>query len=57
MSMSLVYWTLMLIWLVLGLWTVWPVTNANARPLAGSLFLFILLVLLGYKVFGPPIHG
>jgi len=57
MSFGLVYWILMLIWLVFGLWANWPATAANARPLGGTLLLFILLVLLGWKVFGAPIHS
>ena len=57
MSASLVYWIVMLIWLLLGLWSSWPLTSATSKPKAGNLVLFLLLVLLGWKVFGPPIHG
>jgi hypothetical protein len=46
----------MLIWAVFGLWGSWPVTAANAKPMAGNLFLFILLVILGWRVFGAPVH-
>lgn len=56
MSFGLVYWIIMLIWLLFGLWSSWPVGPANGRMVGGHLILFILLVLLGYKVFGPPIH-
>jgi hypothetical protein len=56
MSLSLCYWIVMLVWLVFGLWANWP-TGGNVRPLGGSLMLFLLLVLLGWKVFGAPIHG
>jgi len=55
MTLSLVFWLLMLIWLVFGLWSNWPVQN---RPnLGGTVLLFILLLLLGWRVFGPPIHS
>jgi len=54
--MGLIYWIVMLIWLVLGLWSNWPVVG-NGRPLGGTIVLFVLLVLLGWKVFGPPIKG
>jgi len=57
MSFALIYWVLMLFWLLFGLWSNWPVGAANAKPLGGTLLLFILMVLLGYKVFGPPIHS
>ncbi len=52
MSFALCYWILMLIWLAFSLWSSWP----NLKPGGGSLLLFILLVLLGWKVFGPPLH-
>ena len=45
------------IWFIFGAWSTWPLSAATARPAAGNLILFILLFLVGYKVFGPPIHG
>jgi len=60
MSFQLLYWVLMLLWLVFGLWSGWPApgtVGATAfRPLGGTLLLFILLVILGWKVFGSPVH-
>jgi len=62
MSFPLVYWILMLLWLVFGLWSNWPATPGTPgaprvfRPLGGTLLLFVLLILLGWKNFGPPIH-
>ena len=53
MTFGLCYWILMLIWLVFGVWTAWP----NYKASGGNLLLFVLLVLLGWKVFGAPIHG
>jgi hypothetical protein len=57
MSLSLMFWILMLIWVIFGF--VW---NSGVVPgpygLWGhSLLLFILLLLLGWQVFGAPIHG
>jgi hypothetical protein len=52
MPFAVAYWVIMLIWLVLGLYQsgiVW-LTGPN-------IILFILLVLLGWKVFGVPLHG
>jgi hypothetical protein len=57
MSFALVFWILMLLWLVFGLWSNWPVGAGAVKPLGGTLLLFILLLLLGWKVFGPPIHS
>ena len=53
MSIGLAFWIIMLLWLVFGTWWSWP----NHYAVGGNLMLFILLVLLGWKVFGPPIHG
>jgi hypothetical protein len=55
MSLGLAFWILMLIWLVFGLWSSWPFEGI--KPLGGTLVLFLLLLLLGWKVFGPPLHG
>ena len=53
MTRGLVFWILMLLWLVFGLWVSYP----SMYLIGGSLMLFLLLVLLGWQVFGPPIHG
>lgn len=47
----------MLLWLVFGVAPTWPATDRNFRPFGGSLLLFILLVLLGWKVFGAALHS
>ncbi len=59
MRMGDYYWILMLLWLVLGVVGVWPRTGQpiNKPIVGGSLLLFILLLLLGWKVFGAPIHS
>lgn len=57
MSFALVYWILMLLWLVFGLWGAWPAgPNPNYKPIGGNLLLFVLLVILGWHAFGPPVH-
>lgn len=53
MTFSLLYWLLMVIWLVLGVWQSWPI---KAKESSGTLLLYALMVLVGWKVFGPPIH-
>jgi hypothetical protein len=58
MSIGLVFWILMLLWLVLGLWSNWPgIADRQFAPLGNSVLLFILLLLLGWDAFGPPIRG
>ena len=56
MSLGLCFWILMLLWLVLGLYVAWTVP-ATHYIAGGNLMLFLLLLLLGWKVFGPPLHG
>ena len=56
MTFALCYWICMLLYLLFGLWSSWPV-GGNVRPLGGTLLLFILLLLLGWKVFGAPLKG
>ncbi len=53
LSIGLLFWICMLLWLVLGLWAWWPLT----RDRAPSLFFWFLLFLLGWGVFGFPISG
>ena len=56
MSLGLAFWILMLIWLVFGL--AWHAGFAGPYGVWGSsILLFILLGLLGWHAFGPPIHG
>jgi hypothetical protein len=61
MSLGLIFYVIMLIWLVLGFWWSWPSTPGPTpvtwAPLGSNLLLFILFLPLGWKVFGPPIHG
>lgn len=59
MSMGLVFWILMLIWLIfgLGLQFGWFGPNQTYAVWGNTLLLFILFVLLGWKVFGPAIAG
>jgi len=53
MTLGLMFWILMLLWLVLGLWHAWP----NWPVVGSNLLLFLLFLVLGWKTFGPPIHG
>ena len=54
MSFGLIFWILMLLWLVFGLWN-WYVPNTRWVWGHGA-FLFILFLLLGWRVFGAPVH-
>lgn len=56
MTLSLLFWLLMTLWLVLGIFPTWPATGPYWH-FGGSLLLFILVGMLVWKVFGPAIHG
>lgn len=55
MSFGLIYWILMLVWLVFGVAQHFGVFGAYA-VLGSTILFFILFLLLGWKVFGPPVH-
>jgi len=57
MKIGFVFWLLMLLWLVFGLYLFWPQGGATFVPLGGNLLLFVLLFLLGWKSFGMPIQN
>jgi hypothetical protein len=54
MSLGIIYWILIIIWLVFGL--VVGSGYVAISPVGGTLLLFILFVLIGWQVFGPPVH-
>jgi hypothetical protein len=55
MSLGLLFWILMLFWIVIG--GFWWKSAAQPWPVAGmSAIPFILLLVLGWKVFGQPIQ-
>lgn len=56
MPISFIFWLLMLLWLLFGLWRAWPFSSDRFAP-AGDLLLFIVIGLLGWRVFGFPIQG
>lgn len=58
MTLQLAFWLLMFIWLIFGLiWNYRPTMVGTYGPVGSTLLLFMLLVLLGWAVFGAPVHG
>jgi hypothetical protein len=60
MSKDLLFYILMLFWLVFGTWAYWPApgapgTPARYGPIGSQLLLFVLILILGWHAFGPPI--
>lgn len=52
MTLGLCYWIVFLIWVVFGAWQ----HGTNWRAQAPNVILLILFLLLGWQVFGPPLH-
>jgi hypothetical protein len=59
MQKGLLFWILMLFWLLVGVWGLWPGAGGVVPYglMGWGLVLFILVGLLGWKVFGPPLQG
>ena len=56
MTLGLCYWILMLIWLVWGVLTHFSIVAGPYTTGVNVVLLFILFLLLGWQVFGPPLH-
>lgn len=61
MSRGLIFWVLMLIWFVFGMVLAFaPATVGSWGHIAvgvNTLLFFVLFVLLGWQVYGPPVHS
>lgn len=57
MPIGLLFWLLMVLWLVLGAVWIWPRDPEHRYAFGGSLLLWVLLALLGWKVFGFALQG
>ena len=58
MPIGVLFWVLMVLWFLFGLYLNWPKTGEPPWAFfGGNLLLFILLFLLGWKVFGFVIQG
>lgn len=58
MTLGLIFWIIMLLWFLGALYWNWPGNPQGPYWQTGNtLLLFILFLLLGWKVFGAPVHG
>jgi hypothetical protein len=58
MTIGMLFWILMVIWFIFGLyWNRADLAAGSYGVFGGNLLLFILLFLLGWKVFGFVIQG
>lgn len=58
MPLSFVFWVLMLVWFVFGLYFNRDgLRSGNYHTTGGNLLLFVLLFILGWRVFGFVLQG
>jgi hypothetical protein len=60
MTRGLIFWVLMLIWFVFSLALfggVFPGNVARFGEIGNTFLFFVLFALLGWQVYGPPVHG
>jgi hypothetical protein len=57
MPLSILFWVLMILWLIFGFWVSYEAGTVYPwRRGGGHLLTWILLAILGWKVFGGPIQ-
>jgi hypothetical protein len=56
MTLGLCFWILMTIWAVFGLLVHFAVVAGVYAFSGNAVLLFVLFALLGWGVFGPPLH-
>lgn len=49
MPIGLLFWILMVLWLVYGVWRDYP----SYLPMGGNLLQWVVIALLGWQTFGP----
>lgn len=57
MPLGILFWVLMVIWAVVGIWDSWPSDASGRFRFGGNLLLFVLLFVLGWKCFGFVVQG
>lgn len=60
MKIGVLFWVLMILWIVFGLFVFWPTAVGIGvvayAPLGVNVLLWVLLFLLGWAVFGAPLQ-
>ena len=57
MTLAILFWVLMIVWLAFGLWADYETGKPYPfRSGARSFLVFILLFILGWATFGAPVH-
>jgi hypothetical protein len=56
MTLGLLFWILMAIWLIFGILSHFGMVAGVYAVSANAVLLFVLFLLLGWATFGPPLH-
>lgn len=56
MTLGLAFWVLWLVWVVFGLLAHFGMVGAPWALGGNTLLLVVLFCLLGWQIFGPPLH-
>ncbi len=57
MTLSVLFWLLMIIWLIFGVWSEYiPNQPYPVRRIGQHFIIFVLLAILGWAKFGPPVQ-
>jgi hypothetical protein len=57
MTRGLIFWVIMLVWLVFSLAVFGGYLGGTYAVGGGALLHFVLFLLLGWQVYGPPVRG
>jgi hypothetical protein len=58
MTLAFLFWLLMILWLIFGFLVNWPTApGTRPWPLGSHIVLWIVIALLGWRVFGAALHG
>jgi hypothetical protein len=57
MTIALLFWILMLAWLIFGVLNAWPTPGTRPWPLGSHILLWVVIALLGWRVFGAMLHS
>jgi tellurite resistance protein TehA-like permease len=53
LSLGLAFYIILFVWLIFRVWRAWP----NPAAVGDDAIIFVLLLLLGWHSFGPPLGG
>lgn len=58
MPLGIIFWVLMLIWLIFGVWASGPdIRGGQVRAFGGTLLVYVVIFVLGWRVFGFIVQG